>query len=165
MISCKWWFLCLKITLSTIADGRVHIGDRLQLKCEGNLSRPANLVAKANRADCFLGQTSGRAYGTASPQVNLNSLFVIKRWVFLITEGLGNDFYFNGYWIIQKHLFIDLMVSILNEYFLRIIISSVDKTPAGAPIKFGQRFAIMSLDEKVKQSDQKLYTNWWSIFS
>lgn len=69
-----------KISLTTIADGKVHIGDRIQLKCEGNLSRPSNLIAKASRSDCFLGNSSERAFGTSNAQVDASTIFVIKRY-------------------------------------------------------------------------------------
>lgn len=36
---------------------------------------------------------------------------------------------------------------------------SVDKTPAGVPIKFGQRFAIMTIDEKVKNKKRSKILN------
>ncbi len=65
--------------MTTVNDGRVHIGDILSLRCDGTEDQQISLTAKAYRKDCYLCINGDSASGTASPVVNSNTALVIKR--------------------------------------------------------------------------------------
>lgn len=43
--------------LTTSPDNRIRFGDTILIRCEGTVNKPAKLIAKAERADCFLSTT------------------------------------------------------------------------------------------------------------
>ncbi|CAF0724312.1 unnamed protein product [Brachionus calyciflorus] len=90
----------LPATLTTVNDNRVHSGDIIMLKCDGNVNSASPLLPKAYRNDCFIVENVGAAGGISSQVPTTISAFIVK---------------------------------------------SVDGSPLGSSIKFGQPFIITTL--------------------
>lgn len=110
------------IKLTTVNDHKVHSGDVIMLKCDGNTNSSSSLLPKAYRDDCYLNCYDGLAGGITTLSPSNTSAFIIKRFRFFI-------FFF-------------YLRNLLFFY-------SVDGSPEGAPIKFGQPFIITTIDGQV----------------
>jgi hypothetical protein len=70
----------MKATVSSVNDGRVHFGDSILLKCDGNIDQVDILIAKPVRKDCYLSASCNNAVGISSPAMNSSNIFIIKRF-------------------------------------------------------------------------------------
>jgi hypothetical protein len=70
----------VKANISTASDGRIHFGDLVLLKCDGNINKTDILIAKALRKDCYLSANSNDAVGLSSPIMNSSNIFTIIRF-------------------------------------------------------------------------------------
>jgi hypothetical protein len=67
------------IALTTVNDYSIHIGDVVQLRCDGTLNKDTPIIPKAPRQDCYLAWNGDRASGIASSNVSPYTALVIKR--------------------------------------------------------------------------------------
>lgn len=70
--------LNIRIGLTTVNDGRVHVGDVITLKCDGTQDQQASLIAKAYRKDCYLSINGLACSGTSAPIINSTTALVIR---------------------------------------------------------------------------------------
>ena len=69
-----------RVSLTTVNDGSVHIGDVIQLKCDGTFQKDTPLIAKAQRKDCYVSVGGvGPAAGSSFSEVNSSTALVIRR--------------------------------------------------------------------------------------
>lgn len=66
------------LTLTTVNDGRVHIGDIIMLRCDGTQDQPASLLPKAYRNDCNIVSSGLNCLGSALSAINSGSALVVK---------------------------------------------------------------------------------------
>lgn len=66
------------LTLSTVNDGKIHIGDIVMLRCVGTQDQPSSLLPKAYRNDCNIVSNGMIAAGSPSSSINSSSALVIK---------------------------------------------------------------------------------------
>jgi hypothetical protein len=64
--------------LSTVNDGKIHIGDIVMLRCDGTQDQPSSLLPKAYRNDCNIVSNGMIAAGSPSSSINSSSALVIK---------------------------------------------------------------------------------------